>query len=128
MALSVSLTAVVSLLSILTVPVLAAWAVTYFMGDAAPDVSVASLAVTVVINTALTVWVLTRERRTSPAFAKWLRGSVFGVALVSVVGAWPIVFGIRIDRFDSCVTRHVAGAGGRGNRGGRRYRLTSRAS
>ncbi|MCE8007846.1 bile acid:sodium symporter family protein [Aestuariivita sp.] len=54
-ALSVSLTAVISLLSILTVPVLAAWAVVHFMGDAAPEVSVASLAMAMFLITTLPV-------------------------------------------------------------------------
>ena len=48
-ALSVSLTAVISLLSIVTVPILAAWSVVHFMSDAAPDVSVAGLAISVFV-------------------------------------------------------------------------------
>jgi len=44
-ALSVSLTAVISLLSILTVPFFAAWSVTYFMGSSAPEVSITGLAI-----------------------------------------------------------------------------------
>ena len=54
-ALSVSLTAVISLLSLLTVPALSAWAVVHFMGDAAPDVSVASLTIAVFLITTLPV-------------------------------------------------------------------------
>lgn len=54
-ALSVSLTAIVSLLSIVTVPVLTAWAVVHFMGDAAPDVSVTSLAIAMFLITTLPV-------------------------------------------------------------------------
>ncbi len=54
-ALSVSLTAVISLLSILTVPVLSAWAVVHFMGDAAPDVSIYALAVAMFLITTLPV-------------------------------------------------------------------------
>lgn len=54
-ALSVSLTAVISLLSILTVPMLSAWAVAHFMGDTAPDVSVSSLAIAMFLITALPV-------------------------------------------------------------------------
>src|SRR6056297_1530021 len=50
-ALSVSLTAVVSLLSILTVPVLAAFTVRHFMGESAPDVSVAGLALAMFLIT-----------------------------------------------------------------------------
>ena len=44
-ALSVSLTAVISLLSILTVPFFAAWSVTYFMGSSAPEDSITGLAI-----------------------------------------------------------------------------------
>lgn len=54
-ALSVSLTAVISLLSILTVPVLAAWSVGYFMADAAPPVSVTSLAIAMFLITTVPV-------------------------------------------------------------------------
>ncbi|KAJ02694.1 bile acid:sodium symporter family protein [Sulfitobacter mediterraneus] len=68
-ALSVSLTAVVSLLSILTVPVLAAWAVQHFMGDAAPDVSVTSLAFAMFLITTLPVAIGVAIRHFAPAFA-----------------------------------------------------------
>lgn len=54
-ALSVSLTAVISLLSILTVPVLAAWSIGYFMGEAAPKVSIGSLATALFLITTLPV-------------------------------------------------------------------------
>ena len=54
-ALSVTLTAVISLLSILTVPVLAAWSVTHFMGEAAPEVSISGLAIAMFLITTLPV-------------------------------------------------------------------------
>lgn len=54
-ALSVSLTAVISLLSIITVPLLIGWSVHHFMGDEAPDVSVTSLAIAMFLITALPV-------------------------------------------------------------------------
>lgn len=54
-ALSVSLTAVVSLLSMLTVPLLVTWAVTHFMGSEAPPVTVARLALSMFLITALPV-------------------------------------------------------------------------
>ncbi|THH35820.1 bile acid:sodium symporter family protein [Aliishimia ponticola] len=54
-ALSVSLTAVVSLLSVLTVPALAAWAVLHFIGTEAPRVSAVSLGVTMFLITTLPV-------------------------------------------------------------------------
>lgn len=54
-ALSVSLTGVISLLSILTVPLLVGWAVVHFMGDAAPEITVASLAIAMFLITTLPV-------------------------------------------------------------------------
>ncbi|MEL6640812.1 MAG: bile acid:sodium symporter family protein [Pseudomonadota bacterium] len=54
-ALSVSLTALISLLSIVTVPLLVGWSVHHFMGDAAPDFSVTSLAIAMFLITALPV-------------------------------------------------------------------------
>ncbi|MEM7189122.1 MAG: bile acid:sodium symporter family protein [Pseudomonadota bacterium] len=44
-ALSVSLTAVISLLSALTVPILLAWSLGYFMDQAAPDVDITGIAI-----------------------------------------------------------------------------------
>ena len=55
MALSISLTPVVSLLSIATVPALATCAVVHFMGDAAPDVSIISFAIAMFLITTLPV-------------------------------------------------------------------------
>lgn len=54
-ALSVSLTAVVSLMAIVTVPLLVAWSVGAFMGAEAPEVSVTSLAIAMFLITALPV-------------------------------------------------------------------------
>lgn len=54
-ALSVSLTAVISLLSILTVPVLTAWSVRNFMGAEAPEISVTSLSIAVFLITTVPV-------------------------------------------------------------------------
>lgn len=68
-ALSVSLTAVISLLSIVTVPVLAAWSVVHFMGNAAPDVSVAGLAVSVFVIVTLPVLIGVMIRHFASQFA-----------------------------------------------------------
>lgn len=68
-ALSVSLTAVISLLSIVTVPVLAAWSVVHFMGDAAPEVSVAGLAISVFIIVTLPVLIGVLIRQFATGFA-----------------------------------------------------------
>lgn len=68
-ALSVSLTATISLLSILTIPFLVGWAVTHFMGADAPEVSVTSLAIAMFLITALPVAIGMVIRRVAPAFA-----------------------------------------------------------
>ena len=80
-ALSVTLTAVVSLLSILTVPVFTAIAVRHFMGDAAPDVSVAALAVAMFVITTLPV-ALGLACATSPRLP---RGSSWASALAALL-------------------------------------------
>ncbi|MEJ6393627.1 bile acid:sodium symporter family protein [Gymnodinialimonas sp. 2305UL16-5] len=68
-ALSVSLTAVISLLSIVTVPLLVGWAVAHFMGAEAPDVSVTSLALAMVVITLLPVSIGMVIRGLAPGFA-----------------------------------------------------------
>jgi len=54
-ALSISMTAVTSLLSIVTVPLLVAWAARHFLGSAAPEVNVGKLGLTMFLLTALPV-------------------------------------------------------------------------
>ena len=68
-ALSVSLTAVISLLSIITVPLLTTWAVGHFMGEAAPEVSVTSLAIAMFLITTLPVAIGVTLRHVAPGFA-----------------------------------------------------------
>ncbi len=68
-ALSVSLTALMSLLSIVTVPLLIGWAVVHFMGADAPDVSVTSIALAMFLITALPVAIGMAIRAAAPAFA-----------------------------------------------------------
>jgi bile acid:Na+ symporter, BASS family len=68
-ALSVTLTAVISLLSIVTVPVLAAWAVVHFMGDAAPDVTVTELAIALFLISTLPVLIGVLFRHFAPGAA-----------------------------------------------------------
>jgi BASS family bile acid:Na+ symporter len=55
LALSITLTAVISLLSVLTVPPLVAWSARYFMGEAAPAIDVTSLAIAMFVITAVPV-------------------------------------------------------------------------
>lgn len=68
-ALSVSLTAMVSLLSIVTVPLFVGWAIVHFMGEDAPEVSVTSLAIAMFVITALPVSLGMLLRYVSPTLA-----------------------------------------------------------
>ncbi len=54
-ALSITLTAVVSLLSMLTVPFLVAWAAGHFLGAEAPDINITAIAITMFAITVLPV-------------------------------------------------------------------------
>lgn len=84
-ALSVSLTATISLLSILTVPFLVGWAVVHFMGADAPEVSVTSLATAMFLITTLPVAIGMCLRRFATAFANQIETKL--VALASVLFA-----------------------------------------
>jgi len=84
-ALSVSLTAVISLLSILTVPFLVGWAVVHFMGDAAPDVSVTSLAIAMFLITTLPVALGMTLRTMAPQFAQRVEPGLVKLASVLFV-------------------------------------------
>ena len=68
-ALSVSLTAVISLLGIITLPFLAAWSVVHFMGADAPEISVSSLAIAVFLITTLPVLIGVSIRHFAATFA-----------------------------------------------------------
>lgn len=97
-ALSVSLTAVISLTSILTVPFLAAWAVGYFMGADAPDVSVTGLAVAMFLITTLPVALGVGLRAAAPALADRIEPTVTRIATIlfvliviaALAGNWDI--------------------------------------
>lgn len=84
-ALSVTLTGVVSILSILTVPLLVAWAVGAFMGADAPPVDVAGLAVTMFLITTLPVAVGVALRRLAPGFVLRIERVVARIAVVFFV-------------------------------------------
>ena len=81
-ALSVTLTAVVSLISILTVPVLAAWSVRHFMGETAPDVSVAGLAIAMFLITTLPVALGVGLRYRRPGTAERIDGPLSRLSTV----------------------------------------------
>jgi BASS family bile acid:Na+ symporter len=97
-ALSVSLTAVISLLSILTVPVLAAWSVRWYMGDAAPPVTVASLALAMFLITTLPVALGVLLRHLAPRLADRVEPGLTGLAtalfvlivLAALAGNWDL--------------------------------------
>ncbi|WP_299687739.1 bile acid:sodium symporter family protein [uncultured Tateyamaria sp.] len=97
-ALSVSLTAVISLLSLLTVPALTAWAVVHFLGDAAPDVSVASLTIAVFLITTLPVAIGVAFRHFATGVAQHVEPILSGIAtvlfvvivLAALAGNWDV--------------------------------------
>jgi bile acid:Na+ symporter, BASS family len=68
-ALSVSLTALVSLMSMLTVPLFIGWAVVHFMGEDAPEITVTSLALAMFLITTLPVSIGMGIRYVAPNFA-----------------------------------------------------------
>lgn len=84
-ALSVSLTAVISLLSMVTVPFLAAWSVNYFMGDAAPEVSISGLAIAMFLITTLPVALGVTFRSFATDFAKRIEPALSKLATVLFV-------------------------------------------
>lgn len=84
-ALSVSLTAVISILSILTVPVLAAWSITHFMGENAPEVSISGLAIAMFLITTLPVAIGVGLRRFATGFANRIENGLSKLATVLFV-------------------------------------------
>lgn len=84
-ALSVSLTALISLLSIVTVPFLVGWAVVHFMGEDAPAVSVTSLAIAMFVITALPVGLGMCLRYFAPDFANRIEPKLLMLASVLFV-------------------------------------------
>lgn len=69
LALSISLTAVVSLVSVITVPILIAWSTGYFMGSAAPEINVTALGISMFIITAVPVALGVATRHFATGFA-----------------------------------------------------------
>ena len=84
-ALSVSLTAVISLLSIVTVPILAAWSIDHFMGEAAPKVSISALATALFLITTLPVAIGVAIRHFARGFAIWVDGPLSTLASILFV-------------------------------------------
>ncbi len=83
--LSISLTAVTSLISILTVPFLVAFSVNHFMGDEAPAVDVAGLGVKMFLLTAVPVLLGMALTATKPGVVSRITGPVSKIALILFV-------------------------------------------
>nr|WP_280637720.1 bile acid:sodium symporter [Shimia sp. R9_3] len=84
-ALSITLTAVVSLLAVLTVPALVGWSTHYFLGSAAPELNVTAIGMSMFVITAVPVMIGVLLRFVAPDFADRHEGKVSLVALVLFV-------------------------------------------
>lgn len=90
-ALSVSLTAIISVLGFITVPLITGWALSYYMGSDAPDLDITSTIIGVFLITTVPVMLGMLVRKVSQSFADKAE-RVFSplsmiVFLVVVVGA-----------------------------------------
>lgn len=83
--LSISLTAVTSLLSILTVPFLVAFSVRYFMGDSGPRVDTIKLGMTMFLITAVPVAIGMALTAKAPALVKRMAPGISRAAVVLFV-------------------------------------------
>jgi BASS family bile acid:Na+ symporter len=79
-ALSVTLTAVISMAAVFTVPPLVSLAAAHFIGDALPPVAIAPLALTMALITALPVALAMVLRRAAPAFVARIEPRAFVVS------------------------------------------------
>lgn len=84
-ALSITLTAVVSLLSVVTVPLLVAWAAARHLGADAPEIDVTSIAVSMFAITAVPVLLGLFLRMLAPSVAEQLESRLSLVATVLFV-------------------------------------------
>lgn len=84
-ALSIKLTAIVSLLSVLTVPVLVAWAAGHFLGAQAPGIEVTSIAIAMFAITAVPVLLGLGFRAALTKLAERIERAVSTVATVLFV-------------------------------------------
>ena len=100
-ALSVSLTAVVSLATILTVPFLVAWSVQHFMGADAPPITITRLAVSLFLITTLPVTLGVAIRHFAADFAQWILPWLSNIAtalfVIIVIAALAGNWGVFID-------------------------------
>lgn len=84
-ALSITLTAVVSLLSVVTVPILANWAANAFLGEAAININVTAIALSMFAITAVPVLIGLLVRFVASDFAERSESTISAVALVLFV-------------------------------------------
>ena len=96
-ALSITLTAVVSLLSVLTVPVLVGWASGVFLGADAPAINVSAIGLSMFAITAVPVLIGLLVRFVASGFAERTEGAVSVVAVVLFV---VIVLAALITNWD----------------------------
>ena len=83
--LSISLTAVTSLLSILTVPLMVAFSVNYFMGENAPEINVTKLGITMFLITAVPVAIGMLLTARSPQLVEKIAPGISRAAIVLFV-------------------------------------------
>lgn len=86
-ALSITLTTLVSLFAVISVPILAAWAAVTFLGEAAPEISVTKLALQMFAITAVPVALGVLLRRLAENLADRIEGpaSKLSVALLAII-------------------------------------------
>jgi BASS family bile acid:Na+ symporter len=97
-ALSVSLTAVISLLSVITVPIILSFAMTTFMGDAAPAIDITKTAVTMFLLTVVPITLGLTLRaiftnamtRAEPILAKIAVALFASIIVAAVAGNWDL--------------------------------------
>lgn len=104
-ALSITLTAVVSLLSVVTVPVLVGWAATEFLGDGADTINVTAIAMSMFAITAVPVLIGLLVRFLAESFAQRTEALVSRLALVLfvviVVAALASNWGLFVENIGS---------------------------
>lgn len=102
-ALSITLTAVVSLLSVVTVPALVSWSAQRFLGDAAPDIDVTALSVSMFAITVVPVVLGLLVRFFARGFAARTEKSVSLIALILFVVIVAAALATNWDLFISNV-------------------------
>ncbi|MEQ9694719.1 bile acid:sodium symporter family protein [Shimia sp. SDUM112013] len=102
-ALSITLTAVVSLLSVITLPVFAGWAAEAFLGDLAVDIDVTSIGISMFALTAAPALIGLLVRFVATDFAERTEGRVSAIAMVLFVVIVVAALATNWDMFISNV-------------------------